>query len=618
MKKLILFAALALSLPVFAQHSRRVLIEEFTQASCGPCAANNPAFNATLAQREDIITPIKYQTSWPGVDPMNAQNPSEVATRVTYYAVSGVPDAWQNGTVSLGTPGAYTVGQIDDEYNNNVTPVTMTAIHNITDDLDSVYTTITVTSDIALTGTLRLRVAVVEDEILFNKAPGSNGEKEFYQIMRKMLPNAAGTTTGNFAAGETKTYTFAWKLAYIYNLNEVGVSAWLQDDASKEIWQSARSMPNTNIEPLGISIASGNKLACIADSPVSFTLTNTSATPLTSAKLRYRIGTGAWTSYDWTGNIAGGASSEETLPGVILPNTGLTKVDIEALESNNGVQTNMVGAVSTLNYKALTAAATLPLAADFQTVILPATWTVFNAGTNGWKGSTPGSGSTRSAKCNMFDIPAGDDTYLISPKLDMSTATNTSILLFDHAYAYYDDTFFDSLRIEVSINCGNTWATVFNDGYTTLATSPAKTTAFTPTASQWQTGNAIDMTAYNGNSEVLVRFVGVSGFGNNLYLDNINLSTSVGVQQLNLNGFKVQPNPTQDLSRVSFNLPAADDIQVSVFNATGLLVQTQQLGNLVSGTHNVDLDAARLPSGSYRVVLQGNTGLAQLQWVVIK
>lgn len=75
------------------------LHEEFTQASCGPCASQNPAFNAVLAANTAKATSLKYQTSWPGVDPMNAQNPTDVQTRVNYYSVNGVPDAIMDGNV---------------------------------------------------------------------------------------------------------------------------------------------------------------------------------------------------------------------------------------------------------------------------------------------------------------------------------------------------------------------------------------------------------------------------------------------------------------------------------------------------------------------------------------
>src|ERR1051326_548184 len=99
MKKTLLLVATVVSGNfLFAQSQRLILFEEFTQASCGPCAAYNPGYNSLLSSNTTKATSIKYQTSWPGVDPMNAQNPGEVQTRVTYYNVTGVPDVFLDGT----------------------------------------------------------------------------------------------------------------------------------------------------------------------------------------------------------------------------------------------------------------------------------------------------------------------------------------------------------------------------------------------------------------------------------------------------------------------------------------------------------------------------------------
>ena len=84
MKKITTLLALACVTSFsFAQSQRLTLLEEFTQASCGPCASQNPALNTLLNANTTKAISIKYQTSWPGVDPMNAQTQAEVGPRVT-------------------------------------------------------------------------------------------------------------------------------------------------------------------------------------------------------------------------------------------------------------------------------------------------------------------------------------------------------------------------------------------------------------------------------------------------------------------------------------------------------------------------------------------------------
>jgi hypothetical protein len=620
-KKLsILSFALLCAVVVSAQHQRRVLLEEFTNASCPPCAAQNPTFNAVVDANIEYVTPIKYQTEWPGFDPMNEQTQTDVAPRVTYYGVSGVPNLQQNGTLDVFPLTGYTPAMIQAAY-NTLTPVTIALSHTLNATYDSVLINVAVTSDAAISGNLRLRVAVVEDEIVFASAPGSNGEADFYQIMRKMLPNSAGTATGNFTAGETKSYSFAWKLAHFYDLNQMSVAAFLQNDGTKEVYQSARTEPITPaLAGLGVNIPSENVFACVQGYSPSFTLTNAGTENLTSALLRYRQGAGAWTDLNWTGDLAPGASETIQLTDIVINTSGTVNIEIAAISSNLGIQTNLAGASSTIKITAaLGAAQPLPFVNTFQSAAFPPVgWSSINVGANGWKLATnAGSGSTRSARCNFFFIPDGQKAYLHSPKIDLSTATNSSTLRFDHAYAPYNAALADDFRIEVSTDCGVSWETIFYEGGTNLATAPATTAEFVPTASQWQT-NELDITAFNGLSDVLFRFVGESGYGNNFYMDNLNVNTTVGTQELTLTSFIMVPNPTRDYAEVRFGLDKAQNVELRVYSAEGALVQSQLLGELVSGDHRVVMNANKLASGSYRVVLQGSEGVAQTQWVVVK
>jgi hypothetical protein len=621
MKRLsILVFVLLCTVSAFAQHQRRVLIEEFTNASCPPCAAQNPGFNAVVDANIQYLTPVKYQTNWPGFDPMNVQTQADVAPRVTYYGVSGVPNGRQNGITEVFPLSNFTPAVIQQQY-NLLTPVTINLTHSMNATFDSVFISVSVKSETELTGNLRLRVAVVEDEIIFESAPGTNGEKDFYQIMRKMLPNSAGTTTGNFAAGETKTYNFAWKLAYFYDINQMSVAAWLQNDGTKEVYQSERSEPLPPVPGLGISIPSENVFACAAGYSPKFTMTNTGDANLTSALIRYRQGTGAWTDLNWTGDLAPGSSEEVTLSDIVINTNGTVNVEVAVINSNLGIQTNLAGGSSIIKVTAnVNAALALPFENTFQSAAFPPPgWSSINVGTNGWRLATnAGAASTRSARCNFYDMGDGQTAYLFTPKIDLSTATNTTTMTFDHAYAQYSDpSYIDHLGIEVSTDCGQTWESIFYVGGADLATAPPNANAFTPTAAQWA-DNELDMTAYNGQAEILIRFVGESGFGNNLYIDNVNVTTTVGTQTLTLSNFLVAPNPARDFAEVRFNLTNAQNVDLRVFNAKGALVQSQLLGNLVSGDHRVVLNAATLPSGSYRVVLQGSEGLAQTQMIVVK
>ncbi|WP_435353364.1 3-coathanger stack domain-containing protein [Emticicia sp. SJ17W-69] len=92
-------------------------------------------------------------------------------------------------------------------------------------------------------------------------------------------------------------------------------------------------------------------------------------------------------------------------------------------------------------------------------------------------------------------------------------------LSFDVAYARYDASKFDRLKVYVVL-CDGSQQLIYDKAGTTLATAPDQTTLFTPAAcNQWR-NESINLSAYAGKTVELV-FENVGGWGNRLFLDNI-------------------------------------------------------------------------------------------------
>ena len=334
MKKLsFLLLACFAATSLFAQHERMVLVEHFTQASCGPCASYNPGFQATL-DNHDFIAPIRYQTSWPGVDPMNSANPSEVATRVSLYNIQGVPNP-----VLQGDPSANISNGTLNAAHNSPSPfqINLTAeLSNILGSSPEDYpqlnadTQIDVQMEIiagdAVSGNLRAFIVVTEEEVVYASPPGSNGEKDFQNVMRKMLPNANGTTLDNFANGDAITINESWTVAsYVRELSELAVVAFVQDITTKEVFQAAFTKPVANESPFSINA----NLASVAPIPQScqagvspqITIQNLGSEALTALDIVYNIN-GTDFSYTWTGNLPTLGTELVTLPEVDVPASG--------------------------------------------------------------------------------------------------------------------------------------------------------------------------------------------------------------------------------------------------------------------------------------------------------
>ena len=114
-----------------------------------------------------------------------------------------------------------------------------------------------------------------------------------------------------------------------------------------------------------------------------------------------------------------------------------------------------------------------------------------------------------------------EDALLVTP-VNLEGAVNP-YLRFDLAYTYYNNTWFDGLRIEISSDCGTSFSDVIYEKFKDdLATVSAMTGVFTPNnASQWRK-EFIDLSAYIG-SKIVLKFVAINGYGNSLYVDNVNV-----------------------------------------------------------------------------------------------
>lgn len=216
---------------------RKVIIEHFTNTNCGPCASQNPGFKTLMNQFPGKLTSIKYHPNFPGPnDPFYLFNKTENMARLSYYDVDGVPTAIADGNGHNDLPGYYTSSLL-----NNLTskPAFMDisiVAQNVTDRNIDISVEVKPYIDNGSTNTV-LHVVVVED-ITTATAPGTNGEKDFPQVMRKMLPNQNGTTITGFSDGDVITKTFTYTADTTINLAKSKVVAFVQQVGSKYVYQS--------------------------------------------------------------------------------------------------------------------------------------------------------------------------------------------------------------------------------------------------------------------------------------------------------------------------------------------------------------------------------------------
>ncbi|OQY00059.1 MAG: hypothetical protein B6I24_00645 [Bacteroidetes bacterium 4572_128] len=309
------FSSLAIS------QNRMILFEEGTNASCGPCAAQNPTFNALLDANTDNVISIKYQWYFPGTDPMHDHNPGEANARLQYYEISGVPTATMDGVIYSfpnaydGAAIGYTQSHIDEQL-AVPSPLNIDLSHTV------IGHTITASMDIGaledLTGNLVAHIVVIEKAIFFDSPPGSNGETEFYNVMKKMLPSSNGTSLEDFISGGSVNITESWEIANIYDINELAVVAFVQNNSTKEVLQASYSEPVTPIAPDFLNTSAKSILYPTEDfcgntiSPVVKIENN--GMDLTSLDISYSVNGGEITTLNWTGELAFLSAMEVELP----------------------------------------------------------------------------------------------------------------------------------------------------------------------------------------------------------------------------------------------------------------------------------------------------------------
>jgi hypothetical protein len=600
-----LITCLMFSSAVFSQSQRLVLFEEFTSENCPPCAAVNGPLNDLLNINGSQVVSIKYQNNIPSAGPMYGHNSAEVNTRMTYYGNNYSPNGILDGNVYNDNPVTLTQADISSRY-GVTSPFTISISHAINGTSVDVTAVVKMTGSISPAG-LFARFAIIERNIYFPAAPGSNGEKHFEGVMKKMLPNASGTALpSTMVQGDSVVYNFSWTMANVYNQVQIAAVGFVQDNATKEVHQAGYS--RTLIQnDAGITSAQVNYLNCDTIVTPTVNVFNYGIADLTSLDILYKVDAGANQTYSWTGTIPSGGSSVITLPSLSIASGSHT---ITTATSNpNGSSDQDVNNDSKVT-PVLIAAAPIatPIIQGFTTGSFPpAGWARYNpdAGFTWSRVAAGATGANGSAKIDFYNSTGGqiDDLYL--PQFSLVGANN-AFLTFYVAKARYSAAYNDQLDFLATTDCGSSWnilwAKTDNTGLTT--NTVAQTNAWTPvsaSATDWRQ-ETVDLNSLLGQSNIIAKFSALSGYGNNGYIDDINITQNVGVGE-NAVTETISVFPIPSAGNVSLTL---NKLNVSSFT----LVVTDMVGKTISREENVanngtlNVDLSTLENGSYLINIE--------------
>jgi hypothetical protein len=243
-------------LRVYSNRIQRVALHEvFTSSTCPPCNPGNVQLKKVLDAVDGTKWAcIKYQYSFPGDgDPYYT---SECSSRGMFYGgISGVPTLIAEGTEDM-NPSSYTVPKF-----NALSAVpalaTMRASASIHNKKVELKVTINPVANMN-SANIRFFAAIVEKKTVNNVE--TNGETEFYYVMKKFMTNINGDVIASLSVNDSislNNYSYTFNGNYrlpnnsrdpinhsiehsVEDFNNLMVIYWLQDISTKEIFQTGK------------------------------------------------------------------------------------------------------------------------------------------------------------------------------------------------------------------------------------------------------------------------------------------------------------------------------------------------------------------------------------------
>ena len=211
---------------------KKQLIEEFTSATCAPCASANPIIKAVLDANPGEYSLIKYQMNWPGSG--DIYYTQQGGDRRDYYGVTFVPDLYTNATQVY--PAGSFSQTIFDEFAQEVTAMEIEVDPNISEEN-------IITVDVEISAYANYEAGLTAHIVICEKTTtgnvGSNGETEFENVMMQMLPGSSGTILDAISQGGSVS------LSESYDMNQTNmeeptdlVAVVFVQNNNKEIIQS--------------------------------------------------------------------------------------------------------------------------------------------------------------------------------------------------------------------------------------------------------------------------------------------------------------------------------------------------------------------------------------------
>jgi PKD repeat protein len=419
--------------------------------------------------------------------------------------------------------------------------------------------------------------------------------------------NLSGASCGNVVDNVQNAMDYSYCNKMFTYGQKARMHACLNDTMANRnnLWQTANLIATgVYTQPASICAAdfSSNKRVVCSSSNNTITFTNTSYN-------------GTFTAVEWQFPGGSPSTSIATSPNVIYTTPGKYPVTLKVKNGLDSVSTTKTDFISVLP----SSGSPLPFSEGFETMLdfTSSNWFSNSFDTvNEWSlSNTSAYSGTKSIFLNNYNNTQSTKDELFSPIIDL-TGTSNMAIFFKYAFAKKDSADLDQLQLYASSTCNTTWVLRLSLINSTLETALPTSMNFIPAnQNEWKSGYATIPASFLNNN-FRFKFVHTSKGGNNLFIDDINIGTQVGIEEAELiTGLSIFPNPGNEEVNVSFGIRQQKQLTLNIYNVLGELIETKT-GLYLTGDHTVTISTRNYPNGYYTITLNGDELFTSLPLVI--
>ena len=385
------------------------------------------------------------------------------------------------------------------------------------------------------------------------------------------------------------------------------------------VWQTD-TIPIVNYYiDAGVKKITNPQFVCSSSFSPSVVVKNYGTASINHLQINYRIDTGALVVYNFNGNFSSLNSMSINLLPTMVSGAGQHTITVYTFNPNNLGTDNFTSNDTMQFVFNFVPRDTLPFVQDFESGIFPpAMWQITNSdGQNTWEAAGVGgwcdSPNSMTIDNYWYNLNGALDNF-VSPLIDLTNYMAPVSVSFDLAYARYAPGYRDSLFVVVSADCGEHWTRVYAKGDSGISTAPDYAAPFSPNCTQWRTDTTY-LNGFAGMSEVMIAIQNRNGYGNYLYIDNINITAQKIPTQINEIPedfrFVIYPNPANE--ELNFSFSNEGNYQIKILDLMG-----KELQSFNASIQNSKFNIQNLSAGFYFVEVKTDDKMCRQKIVIVK